>query len=364
LSWRSKTETLIWRTKKVKLFLFPVIHKMRSFGDETVESCLRLLNNPAVSRFREMEKKLKERRKLFFFFNVRWMERKLSVRSLYWILGAHAFVRAMFKRNPPFVQIPACLAATNPVRIVRETLLQGYLKPIPEYFPERLAESKWMSRCRIEGLDRVLQARQDGRPVVLAFFHSQAYRMPRFWLRAAGVSVANLIAGKAACRTKLDRLGDGFSPFPEIPTAFYLDQLRQACKFLAAGNSLLVALDTPAGKKLNVPICDGWSFQMSTGAMRLAVLYQAELIPCVVIDEGRWRFHIKLGRPVPAEYLAAGTDWSHAGKHLLKEMLPHFRDHPDQLTEHLAGHFQPSRCATPLEYLPDEFLHADQFVAR
>jgi lauroyl/myristoyl acyltransferase len=276
----------------------------------------------------------------------------------------HAFVRAMFKRNPPFVKIPACLAPTSPVRAVRETLLQVYLKPIPEYFPERLAEPKWMSRCRIEGLDRVLQARQDGRPVVLAFFHSRAYRMPRFWLRAAGVSVANLIAGKAACRTKLDRLGDGFSPFPEIPIAFYLDQLRQACKFLAAGNSLLVALDAPAGQQLNVPICDGWTFQMSTGAMRLAVLYQAELIPCVIIDEGRWRFQIKLGRPVPVEYLAAEADWIHAGKLLLKEMLPHFRDHPDQLTEHLAWHFKPSRCVTPLEYLPDESLHADQFVAR
>jgi Bacterial lipid A biosynthesis acyltransferase len=348
----------------VKLFLFPVIYKVRSFGDETVESCLRLLNNPAVIRFREMEKKLKERRKLFFFFNVRWMERKLSVRSLYWILGAHAFVRAMFKRNPSFVQIPACLAGTNPVRTVRETRMQGYLKPIPEYFPERLAEPKWMSRCRIEGLDRVLQARQDGRPVVLAFFHSRAYRMPRFWLRAAGVFVANLIAGKAACRTKLDRLGDRFSPFPEIPTAFYLDQLRQACKFLAAGNSLLVALDTPAGQQLNVPICDDWTFQMSTGAMRLAVLYRAELIPCVIIDEGHWRFQIKLGRPVPSEYLAVEADWIHAGKHLLKEMLPHFRDHPDQLTEQLAWHFQPSRCVTPLECLPDESLHADQFVAR
>jgi lauroyl/myristoyl acyltransferase len=348
----------------VKLFLFPVIYKVRSFGDETVESYLRLLNNPAVIRFREMEMKLKERRKLFFFFNVRWMERKLSVRSLYWILGAHAFVRAMFKRNPPFVQIPACMTTKNSVRTVRETRRQGYLKPIPEYFPERLAEPKWMSRCRIEGLDRVLQARQDSRPVVLAFFHSRAYRMSRFWLRAAGVSVANLIAGKAAARTKLDRLGDGFSPFPEIPTAFYLDQLRQACKFLAARNSLLVALDTPAGQQLNVPICDGWTFQMSTGAIRLAVLYQAELIPCVIIDEGRWRFQIKLGRPVPAEYLAVEADWIHAGKHLLKEMLPHFRDHPDQLTEQLAWHFQPSRCVTPLECLPDESLHADQFVAR
>jgi lauroyl/myristoyl acyltransferase len=238
------------------------------------------------------------------------------------------------------------------------------LKQILEYFPERLAEPKWMSRCRIEGLDHVLQARQNGRPVVLGFVHSRAYRMSRFWLRAAGVSVANLIAGKAESRAKLDRLGDGFSPFPESPTAFYVDQLRQACKFLAAGNSLLVALDTGAGDQINVPIGEGWTFQMSTGAMRLANLYSAELIPCVVIDEGRWRFQIKLGRPVPAEYLAAEADWIHAGKHLLDEMLPHFRNHPDQLTDQLIKNFQPAHSATPLEKSTDELPHSDQFVAR
>jgi lauroyl/myristoyl acyltransferase len=299
-----------------------------------------------VFKFREMARRLKERRKFSFYFNVRWMERRLSVRNLYWILGAHSFVRAIFKRNPASVHVPACITTANSVRTVQEKRWQMYLKPILEYFPERLAEPKWMSRCRIDGLDRLLQARQDGRPVVLAFFHTRGYRMSRFWLRAAGVSVANLIAGKVATRTKLDRLGDGLSPFPEIPTAFYLDQLRQASKFLAAGNSLLVAIDTTMGNQLNVPVGEDWTFQMSTGAMRLAVLHSAELIPCVIIDEGRWRFQIKLGRPVPAEYLAAGADWINAGKHLLDEMLPHCRNHPDQFTEALVTHFRPSPVTT------------------
>ena len=48
----------------------------------------------------------------------------------------------------------------------------------------------------------------------------------------------------------------------------------------------------------------------------------------MVIDEGRWRFQIKLGLRVPAEYLAAENDLIPAGKHLLDEMLPHFRSHP------------------------------------
>jgi len=344
--------------------MLPMNDIARSFGPKQLNLALSCPIIPSVIRLREMAGRFKDRRKLSFFFTVRWLERRLSVRSLYWILGTHAFVRAMFKRNPAFVHIPACITATNPGRAVRETRRQLYLKQVLEYFPERLAEPKWMSRCRIEGLDRMLQARHNDRPIVLAFFHSRAYRMSRFWLRAAGIPVANLIAGKAESRAKWDRLTDGFSPFPEIPTAFYVDQLRPATKFLAAGNPLLVALDTGAGNQMNVNIGEGWTFQMSTGVMRLANRHQAELIPCVIIDEGRWQFQIKLGRPVPAEYLASETAWIHAGKHLLDEMLPHFRNHPDQLTDTLAKYFRPSPSDTPLKNSPDELLHPDQFVAR
>jgi lauroyl/myristoyl acyltransferase len=203
------------------------------------------------------------------------------------------------------------------------------------------SEVKWMSRCRIEGLDSVLRARQNGRPVVLAFLHSSAYRLSRFWLRAAGIPAANLVIGKAETRTRWDRLQDGFSPFPEIPIAFYLDQLREASEFLAAGNALLVAIDAGAVKRVDLPVGEGWTFQMAAGAVRLAIRHRAELIPLVLIDEGHWHYHIKLGRPVSPEYLTAEADWAQAGKHLLDEMLPHFRQHPEQFSKLMAVKFQP-----------------------
>lgn len=215
-----------------------------------------------------------------------------------------------------------------------------------EYVPDRLAEPKWMSRCRIEGLDPVLRARQNGRPVVLAFLHSSVYRLSRFWFRAAGVPAANLITGRAEGRGRMDRLADGFTPFPEIPMAFYLDQLREANEFLAAGNPLLVGIDSAAVKRINVPVGGGWTFQMAAGAVRLAIRHRAELIPFVLIDEGSWLYQIKLGCPVPAEYLTAEADWIHAGKHLLDEMLPHFRNHPQQYSNLMASYFQPPPAAT------------------
>jgi len=224
--------------------------------------------------------------------------------------------------------------------------MRGFLNQLLEHLPDRLAEPKWMNRGRIAGLDQVMQARQNGRPVVLAFSHFGAFRLSRFWLRAAGVPAATLHNGRAENRTSLKKLEDELCPFPEIPTSFYRDQLREASEFLAAGNSLLIAIDHAAGKQISVPVGDGWTFQMATGALRLAVRHRAELFPCVVIDEGRWRFQIKLGRPVPAEYLAAEIDLMPAGKHLLNEMLPHFRSHPKQCSSQLIKCFQPAPAAT------------------
>jgi len=309
-----------------------------------VFSCSRIR---AVIRFGDMEDRIKDTRTLLFFYSVRWLERRLSVRSLYWILRPHAFVRAALKGIPAPAPPPAGPGAEKPARAIREERMKVYLNQILEYFPERLAEPKWMSGCRITGLDCLQQARQNGRPVVLAFRHCGSYFLLRPWLRAAGFPVAVLVGGKSEDRSKMRRREDRISPFPGVPTVFYLDQLRAADKFLAAGNSLLVAIDYVAGKQMDVPVGDGRTFRMATGAVRLAIRHGAELIPCSIIDEGLWRFQIELGRPVPAEYLATETDLVPAGKHLLNELLPHFRNHSGQCSDQLVRCSQPSPPALP-----------------
>ncbi len=334
--------------------------RARSFGDERVESCGPLFKNSRVTRFSVLERRFKEARKLAFFRSIRWLERRLSTRKLYWIAWTHTFVRAALKGNPAPKPLPQCLDVTKSVRAITESRMKNDLNEILKYLPERLAEPKWTGRCRIEGLEPVLRARQNGRPVVLAFTHFSAFQLSRLWLRAAGVPAAALIVGNAEGRTQLERLEDRFDPFPELPTSFCQDRLREAIEFLAAGNPLLIAIDNAAGKQMNVPVGNGWSFQMATGAVRLAIRHQAELISCVVIDEGHWWFRVKLGRPVPAEYLAAGVDWTRAGKHLLAEMLPHFRNHPGHCSYQLIEYFQPCPPVPSAATVPDEFSRVHQ----
>ena len=264
----------------------------------------------------------------------RWVEQHLSPRAFYSLLRPIFLVRAAlnnaFKKTRPAPALPDFLRTPRTIktRILQRTDI--YLNSVIENFPDRLAAPKWMANCRIEGLAHLQEAQRNGRPVVLAYCHVGPFYVAHFWLRTMGFPVVSLVGGKSAKRTRLARLQDRFCPLPEMPVTLYLDQLRELAEFLAAGNLLYMAIDTPTGKQMIVPFCDGWDFQMATGAIRLAIRHQAELIPCSIIDEGSWHYRIALGRPVPREHLTAEADWSRAGKHLLGEMLPLFQTRPDQ----------------------------------
>ncbi|HTR42454.1 MAG TPA: hypothetical protein VMH87_12640 [Pseudomonadales bacterium] len=208
--------------------------------------------------------------------------------------------------------------------------MNDYLNRILEFLPDRLPEDKWAQNCRVEGLEYLQTAYQKKRPVVLACCHFGAFELSRFWLRAKGVPAAALRAGKAEFRGPLMRLKDKFSPFPEVQIAFYGDQIRAIDEFMAAGNLLIVAIDSPVQKQIDVPFCEGWTFQIAAGAVRLAARHNADLIPLSVIDEGHWKFTIKVGELVPRELLSSKNDWPLAGKHLIDQMIPVFRTWPEQ----------------------------------
>lgn len=214
--------------------------------------------------------------------------------------------------------------------MARQRRMSRYLNRYLEYFPDRLADPKWRDHCVIVGADHLLRLREIERPAVLAFCHFGPIYYMRPWLRAYGIPAAALLAGKSGNRRELNLVTDPLIQFPHIPTTFYLDQLKEATEFLAAGNLLFVAVDGTAGKQLDIPFCDGWTLRMATGALRLAMRHQAELIPCVIVGEGPWLFRIEVGLPVPKEFLTAESGWTHAGKHLLSQMLPHFKTHPEQ----------------------------------
>ncbi len=250
--------------------------------------------------------------------------------------------------NSDSVPLPACCARVSQYAAISVIAKAGLSESrCWSIVPERLAEPKWMSRCRIEGLDAPAAGqakRTSGGARVYAFQRLSFVQIMAPGRRGCSGSLGRRQGGKSG---KIGSAGNtACHLFPKFRPRFHLNQLREASEFLAAGYRCWSLLMIGSEKQIDVPAGEGWTFQMAAGAVRLAIRYRAELIPFVLIDEGRWHFQIKLGRPVPAEYLAAGVDWAHAGKHLLNEMLPHFRNHPQQYSRLMAGYFRPPSPVT------------------
>jgi lauroyl/myristoyl acyltransferase len=271
---------------------------------------------------------------LAFFFVMRGLERLLSPGGFYWFWRPSALVRAAlnnaFKKPKPLPPLPDCFHFEKTARLARQQRADFYLNHMVGFFPDRLGGPGWAERCRSEGLENIMPAVRNRKPVIVAVCHFGPYYLFRFWLRAAGIPVSELFGGDSKKYTKLMRFRDRLSPNAEIPPIFFQNQLREMNASLGAGNVIGLMIDTPFGKQIDVPFCDGWTFQMATGAVRMAILHQAELVPCLIVDEGRWHFRMHFGRPVPKEFLTAQPDWNRAGKHLLEEMMPVFQAHPEQ----------------------------------
>jgi len=294
---------------------------------------------------------MKDRFFLLRFHLIRRLERSLPADVFYLVIWVQACIRTafrIFKDAPPALPLPPCLRVNTSVRTVRQWRIEYYLRQALVYFPDRLATAKWQRRCRINGIENLRQAQASGRPVIVAFSHFGPYSLIGYWLRAAGLPAATLVAKKSSGRGLLRLLGDELSPIPNKPTVMYMEQLRQVSGFLAARNTLLVAVDSDFGKQIDVPVGDGSYFRMAVGAIRMATRYQAELVACNITAEGPWRYRIDISSAAPREWLVEGADPAPVGKWLLDRMLPQIQAHPQQCPPSLIKAFQPKPATDTL----------------
>jgi lauroyl/myristoyl acyltransferase len=306
----------------------------------------------------------------WFFSALRHGEQQLPRETFYSTLKSFFFLRASvncaFRKCDYAAPRPEFLRLAHPAQAKRQQRTNDYLNSILNFFPERLAGEKWKGYCRIEGLEHLEAPRREGRSAILVLCHFGPFMLARCLLRSCGIPVAALLGKSTGRRGPLERAQDRLTLFPEVPLRFYGDQLRGADEFLAtAGNLLVMPIDGPTGKQMDVPFCEGWTFRMATGAIRLAIRNNADLIPLCIVDEGEWRFSIKMGEPVPREFLSGKEDWVRAGKHLLDEMLPVFRAHPEQCRPDMTHCLRKDNVtALPAESLDECPGHAEERLAR
>jgi lauroyl/myristoyl acyltransferase len=202
-------------------------------------------------------------------------------------------------------------------------------------WPDRLRTTRWLSRCRLEGGRDLIGSGKGERGVVLASLHFGPFEVMPYWLRAHGIVTTSVRAAAPDSLKSLTSYQYALSPPADVPVFISTEEFTPMPRFahvrkiLGPGRRLLVMVDPDRGLTVNVPFEDRL-FRMATGAIRLAAMTGAELIPCLITENATWKFAIHFGAPVPQDYLGNSPDMQAIGAHLLREFSKVVTRYPEQ----------------------------------
>jgi len=204
------------------------------------------------------------------------------------------------------------------------------------YWPEKLREPRWSRRCEFIGLERLERILAEGRPVVLATLHYGNLTELYHWMRSRGIGVAFLAwrdpGSVPAYQNRLDLLADLANGLEGVPRLIGIGHLNlgQTRDFLASPNRVLaVALEGRTKRDLLVQ-GPGYTLRMAPGALHLAALAQASVIPCIMSAEKYLRSTIRFGEPLPNDLVAFRDRHPLGYKHILGELGPWITVQPEQ----------------------------------
>lgn len=288
----------------------------------------------------------------FFFFSglawlgfllVRFWERVLPQNLLSLLLLPFAALWGMTRVGQQrkaialWSRVPQSWPGRNRISFIRWQTLGAHHARCVYFWPDRLSEARWQRRCRLEGNAPPVGASQ--RRVVFASLHFGPFETLPYWLRAHGLIVTVLV-GRAAPRQRLKQRQYALSPPSDVPVVLPVNEknLREA---VGRAENLLVFVDVNRGRQIEVPFGDE-NFRMASGAIRLAAMTGADLVPCLIAVTGQWRFTIHFGDAVPRCHLGAMPNLEAAASHLLEEFQPVLRRQSAQ------SGFRLLSCLSPL----------------
>jgi lauroyl/myristoyl acyltransferase len=208
-------------------------------------------------------------------------------------------------------------------------------------WPDHLPDQRWLTRCRFEGHCDLAQLQRADRRIIFVSLHFGPFETLPFWLRANGIVITALIGPRRGRRQWLSDRQYALTPPANVSLILPVSEIHLIRKVLGDGRRLLVWMDVDRGKQIQVPF-ENHLFRMATGPIRLAMMTEAELIPCLIVETRPWRFVIHFGTPVPGRYLGSSANLKPAAAHLLKEFLPIVSRYPSQSGYRLAS------CITPM----------------
>src|SRR5204862_1418735 len=171
-------------------------------------------------------------------------------------------------------------------------------------WPDRLSSARWLGRCRLEGGNDLIGAKEGDRAVVLASLHFGPFEILPYWLRAYGIAATSVRTRPPEALQSLTNYQYSLSPPADVPLFVFVEDLIPMPRFahlrqiLRPGRRLLVMVDPARGLLEDIPFEDR-IFRMATGAIHLAPMADAKLIPCLIAETATWKFTIHFGTPVP-----------------------------------------------------------------
>jgi hypothetical protein len=203
-------------------------------------------------------------------------------------------------------------------------------------FYDRLNSRAWKKRITVRGIPPHLLPEWGRQPVVVAFLHTGAFPLLRYWLRAQRIPVATYVGGLPRSfryGQKFRDRGDLAYGLSDTPHVFSGGKsLRDALRFLKPGHSLLVALEErDFGKPPDAYSLNEISICLNQVAFRIACLANAVLMPAAVRQRGLCHFEITFGRPVPAAMMNE-EGLATSNLHLLRELWRDLEDDASALT--------------------------------
>jgi lauroyl/myristoyl acyltransferase len=272
------------------------------------------------------------------FYFVRFCERTLPLRMFSFLLWpvAAAWDLLQVRERKPWVHWHRFPRSWRPKRwryILRHSL-GLYHSQLIYMWPDRLSSPRWLNRCLFEGDRSLLETSEDDRGIVLASLHFGPFEILPYWLRAYGIRTTSVRADPPEALGSLTNYQYSLSPPADIPVFYFARDLTpfprmRIHKILGPGRRLLVMVDPNRGVMADVPLEDRL-FHMATGAIRLAQMAGARLIPCMITEDSTWKFTIHVGTPVPQEWLGPSLDMQMIGTHLLREFSKVISRFPEQ----------------------------------
>ena len=292
----------------------------------------------------------KEFAKYAFYATCRALARVLPPGLLYVVLMPYPMLRgirpALEVRHLPASEIPAPAPDRTPSYFARWRFhMKIHQRWLPLLWTDRWDRSPWKQRLVAEGAENFDKIAAE-QPIVVLTLHTGGIVALGGWIMQRGIGIGSVVIDQRAWPAI--RSGDISKRWGKFgdSAAFLPGDTRAMIRYLKPGRCLFLPADHPLGRSVE-GTWDGGRLVLSRGAFRIARLTGATVIPIVVMDDGRWRFRIHVGQPVPQAFIDSGDETA-AASHVARELMPIAARRPKEaMVTLVAATLPPAEPATP-----------------